>query len=491
MPGRQVVHSDHRRSMKKVLIIAYYFPPIAASGAMRPLAFCRFLVEHGWAPRVLTTDPASVHPPHPVDPQLSTRLPPEVQVDRVPHGNILRRLICMRDRIREALGLRRKSPVSAPSPDAVGTSGARDQTGGAERLGGLKELILDWGFAFPDPQCAWFQPAVTVAKRWSRAEIPDVVWATGGPWTSLLVGKHLADYWRVPFVVDYRDPWTGNPYVSFNSPYLNARARRLERAVCGAARRVITNTRELEAQLTHDYPNVAGKTVVITNGYDPDAFPQAGGADHSIDRPVERANQPGELELCHFGTVYGKRTPAVLLQAFAELYQEGRLAPSQIRLRFVGAWEVEDLACEQLAKDLENAGLLKREPPVPYRACVHQMTEADALLVIQPDSPLQIPGKIYEYIATNRPLVLIGGEGATANLVHRHRLGVACANDRIKIRQLVLDLLEGKVSLQAPARDEVARFNYRRLAGEVAAVLDQVCRVSTRPSSAGANQVAG
>jgi hypothetical protein len=123
---------------------------------------------------------------------------------------------------------------------------------------------------------------------------------------------------------------------------------------------------------------------------------------------------------------------------------------------------------------LEKAGLLTREPPVPYQECLQQMCEADALLVIQPDSPLQIPGKIYEYVATRRPLLLVGGEGATANLVQRHRLGLACPNDAGRIRQLMVDVIEGRQVLSASPQAEIDRFNYRSLTADLARVLDEV-----------------
>jgi hypothetical protein len=102
------------------------------------------------------------------------------------------------------------------------------------------------------------------------------------------------------------------------------------------------------------------------------------------------------------------------------------------------------------------------------------MREADALLVIQPDSPLQIPGKIYEYLATRRPLLLVGGEGATANLVQRHRLGLACRNDADEIREVMTDVLEGRRALSASPQEEIDRFNYRSLTADLARVLDDV-----------------
>ena len=455
--------------MKKILIVAYYFPPVAASGAMRPLAFCRFLESYGWSPRVLTVDPATVFPSHPLDRQLAADLPTGIQVDFVPHGNPLQRVIAWRDRVKAML--QKREGVRSSNRAAASVLVPAMRQSGSAKFNALKDLILNWGFEFPDPQCAWFGPAVAFARRLSRAQAPDVVFATGGPWTSLLVGKRIAEYWQVPLIADYRDPWTSNPYFSFTSSFLNTRSRQLERSVCKAASRVITNTHELQIQLEKDYPCLAGKTLTITNGFDPGSF------GISQEGALKREMKKAELELCHFGTVYGKRTPTVLFQTLLNLHQTGRLTGEQLCLRFVGAWEVTEPKCEELAQFLEKVGLLRREAPLPYEACLRQMGEADALLVIQPDSPLQIPGKIYEYIATRRPLLLLGGDGATASLVQRHRLGMVCSNNPERIRKVLLDLVEGRQPLAAPDPAEVERFDYRSLTGDLARVLDEVYEV--------------
>ena len=451
--------------MKKILIVAYYFPPVAASGAMRPAAFCKFLLSRGWSPRVLTTDPLTVFPPHHIDQQLSGYLRSAMQVDSVPHGQPLKRLIAWRDKIKTMLHKRlgKQSNEGGVSRNLALPNGQ----GGVTKIGALKNLILDWGFEFPDPQCAWFRRAVAFARRLPQTEIPDIVFATGGPWTSLLVGKRIAEHWGVPFIADYRDPWTSNPYCSFSSSFLNTRAGKLERSVCKTASRVIANTSELQIQLEEDYPCLAGKIVTITNGFDPDNF-------GLCEERKPKGKVKARLELCHFGTVYGKRRPTVLLQALADLYQTGRLKAEQFCLKFVGAWEVTEPRCEDLAQFLEKVNVLKREAPVPHEACLRQMAEADALLVIQPDSPLQIPGKIYEYIAARRPLLLVGGEGATANLVRRHGLGMVCSNNEGSIVQMLLDLIEGRQQLPRLSPHEVDRFSYRRLTDDLVRLLEEV-----------------
>ena len=104
-----------------------------------------------------------------------------------------------------------------------------------------------------------------------------------------------------------------------------------------------------------------------------------------------------------------------MLQALKELIDEKRIGPDQLRVRFTGAWEVTETSCENLAQELEQRGIVQREPPVPHDACVRLMMAAEILLILQPASPLQIPGKIYEYIATGRPLLVIGGGGGNGS----------------------------------------------------------------------------
>ena len=143
-------------------------------------------------------------------------------------------------------------------------------------------------------------------------------------------------------------------------------------------------------------------------------------------------------------------------------------------MRFVGAWDVDDPRCEKLAQELEAHGFLRREAPVSHQICLRQMAHAKALLIIQPDSPLQVPGKIYEYIAVGRPLLLIGGEGATAKLVERHQLGLSCPNDVSRIKPLLRQVASGDLALNPPAKGCTDRFDYRTLAGELAQLLDTV-----------------
>ncbi|WHZ21026.1 MAG: hypothetical protein OJF47_000138 [Nitrospira sp.] len=403
---------------------------------------------------------------HQVDEQLGEHVPATVEVIRVPYTDRLQQLLHYREQVR---GIFRKSVAQGREQrDQKNQIDSVVQSEGTRA--NLKDFLLDWAFAFPDRQCGWYAPAVRQFQPINEKNIPDVIFATGGPWTNFLVGATLAGRFKRPLVLDYRDPWNCNPYYSFSSQVLAKKSKMVEAQIYRTANRVIANTAELRDRLVQEYGDLHDRCIWISNGFDRDAL----ATEQVSDGISDSGKMSTGYELCHFGTVYGKRTPRVLLQAVWESFRDGRLKPEAIRLRFVGGWDTTDQECERYAANLEKHGLLRREPPMSHSMCLREMKRSSVLLVLQPDSPLQVPAKIYEYVATGRPLLLIGGEGATANLVDRHALGIGCSNQLTSIKTLLIELVGGRQKLVPPDAMNVRRFEYRSLAGEVAAVLDAV-----------------
>src|SRR5205823_6516399 len=161
-------------------------------------------------------------------------------------------------------------------------------------------------------------------------------------------------------------------------------------------------TDEMGQELAATYPGIEGKCVTITNGFDDDIVAKAGES-AAREKALDMTPNRGGVEISHFGSVYGERNPARLLRATSELLQEQRIRPSDLRLRFVGAWDVVDEECESLARRLEGHGVLRRETPVSRDRCVEEMSRSRCLLALQGGYPLQIPAKLYEYIASGRP----------------------------------------------------------------------------------------
>lgn len=161
--------------MKQVLMIAYYFPPIAATEAMRPLNSCRHLPTYGWMLRVLATDHPSALPQQAEAQMLLNRVPSGTEVVRVSHGNPLGQLSAYPDRLKRIVG---NNAGAASRPSLSGA--ATDPTQNTRKL-------IDALLNLPDPHCRWYQSAVRAVSSANTGQRPDVIWATGGPWTSLLV----------------------------------------------------------------------------------------------------------------------------------------------------------------------------------------------------------------------------------------------------------------------------------------------------------------
>lgn len=441
-----------RSRARRVLIVAYYFPPISTSGAMRPRAFARYLGEFGWDVHVVAADAASVAPRLEVDPELCMGFPHTVRIDRIGHRNPLSAAGELR-----AYLLKHKRPRAR---HADVTTRTQSNGGRGSTIAAAKERILERLFAFPDPQRDWYRVASRWGERLPHASRPDVVLATGGPWTALLVGRRLAARYGVPFVADFRDPWRRNPY---RKTRLGPQAAALERSVVEAAACVVANTEELRQQFCADYPGIAQRFLTIPNGFE-----------SSNARPASESRHHGRpLHLCHFGTVYGQRNPRSLLLALRGILDSG-IDSTRLRVRLVGRWETDDPETNALAGVLETHGILERHPPVSHDECQRQMAAADALLVLQPGSPLQIPGKVYEYIACGRPLLVVGGEGATAGLVRRLRLGVCCPDDHDALRNVMATLVSGELRLVAPDPKAIAQFEYGHLTRQLSCVLERV-----------------
>lgn len=459
-----------------VLIVAYYFPPHGTVCALRPLGFCRHLHRYGWVPRVVSTDAESVYPRCPTEEELLASLSDTLSIERIPYVSLSQTLLQIRERFRRHIRIASTSDGTQETGGqrlclpSAGSSATDEST-----MRNLKRLFLDWAFDFPDPQNSWFHQVLRHFQHLAYQEYPDLVFATGSPWTSLLIGRELARRFRVPFVADFRDPWTSDRVHGFISPWLNRKAEKLEAAVCSAADAIVANTEELRVEFQEKYPHLASKFVTITNGYN-----FVGGSAESTG--VGRVSRMGgeRFELCHFGNVYGDRNAVSLLQAIMELHQESRVSPSRLIIRFVGAWEISDPVLDDLAKQLEQVGLFRREPPISHQLCLQEMALADALLILQPHSAVRIPAKTYESIASGRPIILIGEEGAASHLIERHRLGKWCRNSVPSIKTMLEAILDRTTRIETPTKADVERFDYKVLTGRLADVFNKVVARHTR-----------
>ncbi len=457
--------------MKRLFIVAYFFPPTAASGSFRPLGFCRYLDQYGWRPTVITTNSESIYPSLPQDEKLVSLIPDHVKIERISHPVPSRSIINIRESVRG--NMRRMFGERVRTSSGLTTlSSEHVKSGNPSRWWtSAKDDLWNWLFLFPDAQRFWLRAVIRHMPKLASRESPDAIWATGSPWTSLLVGKKLAEYFHVPFFADFRDPWQGNPYFQQLSPRQSSKARMLEHSICATASNVIATTAELTTRFKMEYEKLQGKFVTITNGFDGESLDPATQEFGGSVKSVSASEQA--IEISHFGSIYGERNPFPFLRAIRELLEERKIRPQSIRVSFFGSWDIEGDE-ERLAEDLESKGILSRRLTIPHDECLAEMADANVLLVIQPNSPLQIPGKIYEYASLAKPILVIGDTGATATLVNENQLGLCCPNEISALKDILVNMLVHQNIIAPPPQAVIEKFHYRSLTGQLASVLNSV-----------------
>lgn len=188
----------------------------------------------------------------------------------------------------------------------------------------------------------------------------------------------------------------------------------LERFVVNRADRVVFVSEANRVEFAEHYgPALSSKFEVVRNGCDVTEFEQV----QPVRRPSDR------FVLLHAGSLYGGRTPAPLLEALSEAIRDGDIDPQGVRVRFLGPNALDDThaTCERLGL----GGVVEFVPRVPREEGLLAMASASCLLLLQPGHSVSVPGKLYEYIATGRPIFAIAEEGETADVVRRTGFGVS------------------------------------------------------------------
>lgn len=286
----------------------------------------------------------------------------------------------------------------------------------------------------PDPRRLWVRPA----SRRLIAELmsleADALISTGPPHSMHLIGMKVAKNRSLPWIADFRDPWTGIHYFSKLPLTRVARAlhKRLERRVLCDASKVVTVSTTWAKELS----DLSGRPVsVIPNGYDHSDFP-----------PGVNAVEPFLIR--YFGSMVPTRNPRVLWQALAELKSEGHVLVPEVRVELYGSI---DRSVVDSAADFGVGAQVTKKDYIPNAEALKLMKKSDLLLVTinqGPGARGMIPGKLYECMASKRPVLLLGpADGDAAVLVQKFDAGwVADHQDVKKVKQGLADWLTGRAS---------------------------------------------
>ncbi len=410
--------------MKKVLVIAFYFPPLGGAGVQRTLKFVKYLPEFDWQPIVVTVNS---HGSLPVDPSMTEEIPPDISIYRTPAFLLSYRL-----------------------PWRV------------------KHFISQW-FLFVDEHLGWFPFAVRKCIQIVRDEHIQAIFTTSAPYTDHLVGHTITHRFPLPWVADFRDPWVGNFSSSFPTAFHESLALRIEKHILRSADRVTVVSEPMRQSFLSRNPGLSDSRIVsLPNGYDPADF-------KNLSLP-ER--EPGKFVVAYTGSFYGQRLPHRFLAGLRTAMEEDQRLRQEIQVWFVGNMG------KLTAQAIEEAGLndiVKMTGYLPHKQAVARLLAADLLLLVigaGPGSEAVFTAKIFEYLAAGKPVLALVPEGPAEQLIREAGSGIVVHPDDIQaIAQGLLSLFhqwqEGKLAV-FPRREVIAQFDRRALTGRLAAILNEL-----------------
>jgi glycosyltransferase involved in cell wall biosynthesis len=376
---------------RRVLLLTYYCPPSGGPGVQRILKFAKYLPSAGWTPVVLTVREGA-YPAR--DPSLWADVPASAEVHRTASWDPYRLYARL---------------TGQSGEDAVVQGSVKGEEDSWART------LARWVRAnvfLPDARIGWVPFAVWRGRQLLADTEVDAILTTGPPHSTHLAGAVLQTLTGTPWVADFRDPWTDINYYQElpHTPWARRLDAALERMVLRRARAVTTvspSWRDLLARKAQDGPDPGRRFSVVQNGFDASDIPS------SPALPTREA-----FELTHVGSLYASRNPEGLWKALRRLRDTHADMP--LRVRLVGTVD------PNVWRSLEAHGLdaiTTHVPYVPHAEAIAFMQRA-GLLVLSiesfPQATGMMTGKIYEYLASGRPVVGIGPpDGDAAALLRR------------------------------------------------------------------------
>ncbi len=421
--------------MKRVLIIAYYWPPNAGVGVFRWLKFTKYLPQFDWQPVIYTPENPELMA---VDASLEKQVPAEAEVIKAP--------------ITE--------PYTWYKRFTGKKSDARLQTAFLKEDGGgptWKENMANWvrsNFFIPDARVWWVKPSVTRLLAYLKDHPVDVIVTTGSPHSLHLIGRELKKRTGTPWVADFRDPWTNIDFYGQLklTKWADAKQHKLERAVLTEADAVLTVSWTWAGELRA----IGGRNVeVVTNGFDPD------------DLPTPPAKVDEEWSLVHVGSISATRNVPELWKALAGRIARDAEFRSCFKLRLIGGVD------HTVQRDLDSAGLgpyIERIGQVDHIEALRHMQRARTLLLPVNDTPNVggfLPAKVFEYLAVQRPIFAVAPLDADIVRVLGKGHRVVPRGDVAAMRSAV----DALFSDAAVISTDISSYHRRSLTAQLAGVL--------------------
>lgn len=412
----------------------------------RWVKFAKFLPSLGWTPVVYTPENPEMTS---VDESLLADIDPGLELIKAP--------------ILEPYGVYRKLTAKG-SKDATKTE-VNPINGGKKSFKQKLALFVRANLFLPDPRVWWVRPSVKRLRRYLEEHPVDAIITTGPPHSMHLIGRRLSAATGIPWVADFRDPWTRMFY--FKHLPLAGWARRwherMEQRVLDEAAAVIAVTPFVQRDFQD---RTSTRVEMITNGFDESDFQQEVVPD-------------GRFNITHTGLFASDGIPDVLWDVLKDMCSEDPAFQAALRIRLVGKTDkevIDSLEQRGLGANVVNCGYLGHKDAVR-----EQMNASMLILPLRKDPEYRktLPGKVFEYIASRRPVLGIGQEdGAMAQIVRETQAGATCDwNNKESMRAFVQAQWERhKAGEWEFSASGIERYTRQSTARQVADLLDSIVK---------------
>jgi len=369
----------------KILLVSYYFPPFNTIGAVRTGKLAKYWHTRGHDVKIISAAPQP----------LPNTLPIEVPLSCIHYSKWL-----------NINGI----PIRLLGNKHVMTHGYETSSTTLSKLGALYKCIIN----FPDGQIGWIPFATHTIKHLHKIWTPDFIYASSGPPSTLIIAAAASRRMSVPWFAEFRDLWTDNHTYRYPRIRLSAELI-LERKTISTCQSIVTVSKPLANTLKAKYNK---PIIVVQNGFDPNDYLESQQISNST-------FSPDTLNIVYTGSIFPGQDASPLFKAI-QLSEKLR---SRVRIHFFGRYLN---LIRRLLSSYDIADIIAIHEPVSFHQSLQLQRQADILLLLLRNSPSEhgvFTGKLFEYLGSRRPILLLGYQnGVAANLVKERKAGISTNN---------------------------------------------------------------
>lgn len=426
------------KTKKKILIVTYYWPPAGGPGVQRWLKFVKYLPDFNIEPHVYI-------PENPTYPLVDEKLINEVS----------EKAIVVKQKIKEPYAL---ASIFSKGKTIKISSGIIPE----KKKQSFIEKAMLWvrgNLFIPDARVLWVKPSVIFLKKYIEENNIETIITTGPPHSLHLIGLQLRKELNIHWLTDFRDPWTTIGYHNKLklSNWAAKKHKQFEKDVLNSCDDVIVTSPTTKKE----FEKLTNKPIsVITNGYDVEK--------------VKREPMDEKFTLAHIGSLLSERNPIILWESISELLTENDFFAKYFQLKLIGAVSedvLNSLNQFKLKSYINNLGYVSHEEALQEQRC------SQVLLLIEVNSKETqciIPGKVFEYIISERPIIAIGPENADfASIIKETNTGKFFTyNEKENMKSYILELFEAFLKQELQSHPVgLQKYSRKALTNELASLL--------------------